>query len=64
MMIGTMERVTPPPASMPASHADSRIAVGADDAVDAAGFESTLKVVRFGSKAAAFLFGNDGAVVP
>ena len=59
-----MERVTPPPASMPASHAVSRGAVGADDAVDAAGDGSTLKVERFGSNVVAFLFGNDGADVP
>ena len=59
-----MGLVTPPPADTPASHAFSRGAVGADDAVDAAGFGSTLKVERFGSKAAALLFGNDGAEVP
>ena len=59
-----MGLVTPPPADIPASHAFSRGAVGADDAVDAAGFGSTLKVERFGSNADAFLFGNDGAEVP
>jgi len=59
-----MGLVTPPPADIPASHAFSRGAIGADDAVDAAGFGSTLKVERFGSKADVLLFENDGADVP
>ena len=51
-----MERDTPPPASMPASHAVSCGAVGADDAVDAAGVGFTAKLVRLGTKAVASLF--------
>ena len=56
MATGTMGLVTPPPAEMPASHAFSRGAPGADDAVDAAGVGFTAKLVRFGTNGAAFLF--------
>ena len=48
--------MTPPPADIPASHALSRGAVGADDAVDAAGVGFTAKFVRLGTKSVASLF--------
>ena len=51
-----MGLVTPPPADIPASHALSFDAAGADDAVDAAGVGFTAKLVRLGTKVAASLF--------
>ena len=45
MTTGTMGLVTPPPADIPASHAFSFGAVGADDAVNAAGVGFTINVV-------------------
>ena len=50
MTIGTMERVTPPPASMPASHAASTGVVGVAGAV------FTAKVVMLGTNEEASLF--------
>jgi len=44
MTTGTMGHVTPPPAETPASHALSLGAIGADDAVDAAGVGFTKNV--------------------
>ena len=53
-----MERVTPPPASMPASHAASTGVVGVAGAV------FTAKDVIFGTNVAAFLFVGVTGVEP
>ena len=70
MTIGTMERVTPPPASMPASHAVSGGVVGVVGVAAALGagvagvVAFTANVVRLGTNGAASLFVGVGGLEP